>query len=176
MASLIPSLSSIIKLTPRTLRTFSRINQIRNMSSIPKPIRTSNACPPAGPYSQAMKANGMVFVSGQIPADKEGNIITGSIEEVTEAVFANLAAVLKASGSSFNRVVKVNVFLSDMGNFARMNSVYEKYFSGHKPARSCVAVKELPKGVDVEIECIALEDTTPGKTIGRQHGEDDEFN
>jgi reactive intermediate/imine deaminase len=83
-------------------------------------------------------------------------------------VFANLAAVLKASASSFNKVVKVNVFLSNMANFARMNSVYEKYFSGHKPARSCVAVRELPKGVNVEIECIALEDTTPGKHSGVQ--------
>lgn len=133
------------------------------LNSILKPVRTHDACPPAGPYSQAIKANGLVFVSGQIPADKEGNIITGSIEEQTEAVFANLAAVLKASNSSFNKVVKVNAFLSDMANFARMNSVYEKYFSGHKPARSCVAVRELPKGVDVEIECIALEDPTPGK-------------
>jgi 2-iminobutanoate/2-iminopropanoate deaminase len=74
--------------------------------------------------------------------------------------------VLKASHSSFNKVVKVNVFLSDMANFARMNSVYEKYFSGHKPARSCVAVRELPKGVDVEIECIALEDNSPGMVTG----------
>ncbi|KAF8248937.1 YjgF-like protein [Wilcoxina mikolae CBS 423.85] len=136
------------------------------MSSIPKPVRTHDACPPAGPYSQAIKANGLVFVSGQIPADKNGNIITGTIEEETEAVFANLAAVLKASNSSFNKVVKVNVFLSDMANFARMNSVYEKYFSGHKPARSCIAVKELPKSVNVEIECTALEDNTPGKHTG----------
>lgn len=85
---------------------------------------------------------------------------------MTEAVFVNLAAVLKASGSSFNKVVKVNVFLSDMANFDRMNSVYAKHFSSHKPARSCVAVRELPKGVDVEIECIALEDNTPGKKLG----------
>jgi reactive intermediate/imine deaminase len=104
-----------------------------------------------------------VFVSGQIPADKEGNIIKGTIEEQTEAVFANLEAVLKASNSSFNKVVKVNAFLADMKDFARMNAVYEKYFSSHKPARSCVAVRELPKGVDVEIECIALEDTIAEK-------------
>ncbi|KAL7271261.1 hypothetical protein RUND412_005998 [Rhizina undulata] len=118
--------------------------------------------------SQAIKANGLVFVSGQIPADKEGNVITGTIEECTEAVFVNLTAVLKASGSSFNKVLKTTVFLDDMGNFARMNSVYEKYFSSHKPARSCVAVKTLPKGVQVEIECIALEDAEPGKVVGKQ--------
>ncbi|KAI5844860.1 Endoribonuclease L-PSP-domain-containing protein [Tricharina praecox] len=135
------------------------------MSSIPKPVRTHDACPRKNStgISQAIKANGLVFVSGQIPADKTGAIISGTIEEQTEAVFANLSAVLKASNSSFNKVVKVNVFLSDMANFARMNSVYAKYFSGHKPARSCVAVRELPLKVDVEIECIALEDNTPGK-------------
>lgn len=103
-------------------------------------------------------------MSGQIPANNKGEVITGSIEECTEAVFANLAAVLKACGSSFNKVLKTTVFLQDMGDFARMNSVYEKYFSGHKPSRSCVAVKTLPKNVPVEIECIALEDTLPGKT------------
>ena len=109
-----------------------------------------------------------MFVSGQIPADKNGNIVTGTIEEVTEAVFANLAAVLKASNSSFNKVVKVNVFLSDMKYFPNMNTVYAKHFSGHKPARSCVAVKTLPFNVDVEIECIALEDNTPGRGGGGQ--------
>ena len=113
-----------------------------------------------------MKANGLVFLSGQIPMDKTGKLIKGTIEEQTEAVFHNLAAVLAAANSSFNKVIKVNVFLSDMGNFARMNAVYAKYFSSHKPARSCVAVKELPLGVDVEIECIALEDNFPGKHHG----------
>jgi len=106
-----------------------------------------------------MKANGLIFVSGQIPADAEGNVINGTIEECTEAVFANLTAVLKASGSHFNKVLKTTVFITDMDNFAKMNSVYEKYFSGHKPSRSCVAVKQLPKGVPVEIELVALEDT-----------------
>ncbi|TGZ83593.1 YjgF-like protein [Ascodesmis nigricans] len=133
------------------------------MSSIPKPVRTQDACPPAGPYSQAVKANGFVFVSGCIPADKQGNVITGTIEECTEAVFANLEAVLAAAGSSPNRVLKTTVFLADMNDFAAMNSVYEKHFKGFKPARSCVAVKTLPKNVQVEIECIALEDHLPGK-------------
>ncbi|CUS09914.1 unnamed protein product [Tuber aestivum] len=117
-----------------------------------------------------IKANGLVFVSGQIPADNSGNVIEGSIEECTEAVFVNLAAVLKASNSSFNKVLKTTVFLSDMANFTRMNSVYEKHFSGHKPARSCVAVRELPKGVHVEIELVALEDTLPGKAREGGHG------
>lgn len=102
--------------------------------------------------SQAVKANGLVFVSGQIPADKDGNVITGTIEECTEAVFKNLEAVLAAAGSSPNRVMKTTVFLADMNDFAAMNSVYEKHFKGFKPARSCVAVKTLPKGVQVEIE------------------------
>ncbi|RPA97487.1 YjgF-like protein [Choiromyces venosus 120613-1] len=126
------------------------------MSAIPKP-------------SQAIKASGLVFVSGQIPADKHGNVIEGSIEECTEAVFVNLAAVLEASNSSFNKVLKTTVFLSDMADFARMNSVYEKYFSGHKPARSCVAVRELPKGVHIEIELVALEDNVPGKAQKASH-------
>ncbi|CAZ80770.1 unnamed protein product [Tuber melanosporum] len=157
------------------------------MSAIPKPVLTHDAAPRKCPFYRlfssewlidhclpfsfgeyscgalSIKANGLIFVSGQIPADKSGNVIRGSIEECTEAVFVNLASVLKAANSSFNKVLKTTVFLSDMANFARMNSVYEKHFSGHKPARSCVAVRELPKGVDVEIELVALEDTLPGK-------------
>ena len=86
----------------------------------------------------------------------------------------NLAAVLKASNSSFNKVLKTTVFLSDMANFARMNSVYEKHFSGHKPARSCVAVRELPKGVHVEIELVALEDTLLQKAQEGIHGDVEE--
>jgi len=138
-------------------RRFLSTTTTPNMSTILKPVVTKDAAPPAGPYSQAIKANGLIFVSGQIPADTDGNVIEGSIEECTEAVFANLSAVLKASGSHFNKVMKTTVFLDDMGNFAQMNSVYEKYFSSHKPARSCVAVKTLPKGVHVEIELVALE-------------------
>ncbi|KAI5779992.1 Endoribonuclease L-PSP/chorismate mutase-like protein [Geopyxis carbonaria] len=146
----------------------------QNMSSIPKPVYTADAAPPAGPYSQGMRANGCLYVSGQIPADKDGNLVTGTIEECTEAVFANLAAILKAGNSSFNKVIKVAIFLDDMDNFARMNAVYSKYFSGHKPARSCVAVKTLPKNVPIEIELIALEDYTPGKTLGTSVSYDEE--
>lgn len=96
-----------------------------------------------------------IFVSGQIPADTEGNLISGSIAEKTALCCKNISAILEAAGSSMAKVVKVNAFLDDMANFAEMNGEYEKWFS-HKPARSCVAVKQLPKGVPVEIECIAL--------------------
>ncbi|KAH8153732.1 uncharacterized protein LAJ45_02545 [Morchella importuna] len=126
------------------------------MSSI-TPVSTTDAAPAAGPYSQAIKANGLIFCSGQIPADKDGNVVEGTIEEQTDVVFNNMRAVLKAAGSDLSRVVKTSVFLDDMANFARMNAAYEKNFNGHKPARSCVAAKQLPKGVPVEIECIALE-------------------
>ncbi|KAF2196804.1 YjgF-like protein [Delitschia confertaspora ATCC 74209] len=124
------------------------------MSDIQK-VFTANACPPAGPYSQAIIAGPHIFVSGQIPADKEGNLIGGNIANKTEACCENVIAILKEAGSDISRVIKTTVFLDDMGNFAEMNSIYERYFA-HKPARSCVAVKQLPKGVPVEIECIAL--------------------
>jgi len=109
----------------------------------------------AGPYTQAIKANGQVFVSGQIPADASGTLLEGSIADKTAMCCKNIEAILKSAGSEIGKVVKVNVFLTDMANFAEMNSVYEKVFT-HKPARSCVAVYQLPKGVPVEIECIAL--------------------
>ncbi|PGH16936.1 hypothetical protein AJ80_05004 [Polytolypa hystricis UAMH7299] len=118
-------------------------------------VFAKDAPPAAGPYSHAIKANGQVFCSGQIPADQSGNLIEGSIAQKTEQCCKNLAAVLAAAGTSIDRVVKVNVFITDMANFAEMNGTYEKFFA-HKPARSCVAVHQLPKGVPVEIECIAL--------------------
>ncbi|KAL1981702.1 hypothetical protein VTN96DRAFT_2316 [Rasamsonia emersonii] len=120
------------------------------------PVFSKEAAPPAGPYSQAIKANGQIFVSGQIPADSAGNLIEGTIGEKTAACIKNVAAVLEGAGSSLSKVVKVTVFLTDMANFAAMNEVYEKYFT-HKPARSCVAVYQLPKGVPVEIEVVALQ-------------------
>ena len=95
-------------------------------------------------------------MSGQIPADAQGNIVQGDIGTQTEACIANVAAILRAAGSDMAKVVKVNVFLVDMADFAGMNAVYEKHFV-LRPARSCVAVKQLPKGVPVEIECIALQ-------------------
>ncbi|KAK8193615.1 putative L-PSP endoribonuclease family protein [Phyllosticta capitalensis] len=136
------------------LQTPLRQQSIRNMSDMQK-IFTAKACPPAGPYSQAVIVNGQVFVSGQIPADAQGTLIEGSIADKTEASCKNIIAILEEAGSDISRVFKVNVFLDDMANFGEMNGVYEKFFA-HKPARSCVAVKTLPKGVPVEIECIAL--------------------
>ncbi len=120
-----------------------------------KKIFTENAPAAIGPYSQAICAGNIVFTSGQIPINPAtGNVDAVTIEEQTEQVCKNLAAVLEAAGSSFENVIKTTCFLSDMANFAKFNEVYAKYFIG-KPARSCVAVRELPKGVLVEVECIA---------------------
>ncbi|KAB8228109.1 Endoribonuclease L-PSP/chorismate mutase-like protein, partial [Aspergillus alliaceus] len=149
---LVLSSSSTISF-PRIARTQSHI-QIIKMSGM-TPISAAGACPPAGPYSQAIRANGQIFVSGQIPADASGNLVTGNIGELTQACCNNIKAIVEAAGSSVNKIVKVNVFLTDMANFAEMNTTYERFFT-HKPARSCVAVAQLPKGVPVEIECIAL--------------------
>ena len=118
-------------------------------------VYTPNAPEAVGPYSQAMKAGGLVFTSGQIAIDPETNTVHAvTIEEQTEQVCKNLAAVLKAAGSGLDRVVKTVCFLADIGDFAAFNAVYAKYFSS-MPARSCVAVKDLPKGVKVEVEAIA---------------------
>ncbi|KAK5165748.1 uncharacterized protein LTR77_008671 [Saxophila tyrrhenica] len=123
-----------------------------------KTFNTKKATQAIGPYqpkSQAVIAGPHIFVSGQLPADAEGNIVQGSIAEMTTACCENLKNILEDAGSSITRVVKVTAFLTTMDNFAEMNGVYEKYFT-HKPSRSCVAVHQLPKGVPVEIECIAL--------------------
>ncbi|KAI9781276.1 MAG: hypothetical protein M1839_006069 [Geoglossum umbratile] len=128
--------------------------RIQNMSSISR-ISTTDACPPAGPYSQAIAAPPFIFVSGQIPADASGALVQGSIAQQTEACIGNIRAILDAAGSSMDKVVRVGVFLTDMADFAEMNGVYALHFT-HKPARSCVAVKQLPKGVPVEIECVAV--------------------
>lgn len=118
-------------------------------------IYTKNAPDAIGPYSQAIVAGGLVFTSGQIPINPEsGAVEVQTITEQTEQVCKNIKAVLEAAGSSLEKVVKTVCFLSDMGNFAPFNEVYAKYFTG-KPARSCVAVKELPKGVLVEIDTVA---------------------
>jgi reactive intermediate/imine deaminase len=118
-------------------------------------IFTKDAPAALGPYSQAIKTPTAVYCSGQIPLTPEGTFIEGTIGEKTAQCCKNVKAVIEASGSSVSKVVKTTIFLSDMGHFAEMNTEYEKWFS-HKPARSCVAVKTLPKNVDVEIECIAL--------------------
>ncbi|KAI7503635.1 hypothetical protein KC347_g8564 [Hortaea werneckii] len=120
-----------------------------------KTFNTPKSAQPVGPYSQAVIAGPHVFVSGQIPATAEGKLVEGSIADKTTACCEGLKNILEDAGSSISRCVKVTVFLTSMENFAEMNSVYEKYFT-HKPSRSCVAVKELPKGVPVEIEAMAL--------------------
>ena len=118
-------------------------------------IYTPNAPAAIGPYSQAMKVGSLLFTSGQIPINPAtGNIEATTIEEQTEQVCKNLAAVLEAAGTSLEKVVKTTCFLADMGDFAAFNGVYATYFVG-KPARSCVAVKTLPKNVLVEVEVIA---------------------
>lgn len=117
-------------------------------------VFTKGASAPVGPYSQAIKTPFAIFCSGQIPADKDGNLVEGTIQEKTAACIRALEAVLTEAGSSLAKVVKVNAFLADMGDFANFNEEYAKWFT-HKPARSCVAVKTLPKNVDIEIECIA---------------------
>ena len=118
-------------------------------------IYTKNAPDATGPYSQAVKANGLVFTSGQIAINPaSGNVEAVTIEEQTEQVCTNLKNVLEAAGSSLEKSVKTVCFLKNMEDFAAFNAVYGKYFT-EKPARSCVAVKQLPKDVLVEVEVIA---------------------
>lgn len=120
-----------------------------------KHIQTAKAPAAIGPYSQAVASGNLLFTSGQIALDPEtGEVVAGGIEEQTERICKNLSAVLEAAGSSLSKVVKTTCFLADMGDFAAFNAVYGKYFSG-RPARSCVAVKALPKGVLAEVEAIA---------------------
>ena len=118
-------------------------------------VSTEKAPAAIGPYSQAMVVNGLVFTSGQIALNPSTGEVTGNtIEEQAEQVMKNLGEVLKAAGSSYEKAVKTTCFLADMGDFAPFNEIYGKYFTG-KPARSCVAVKTLPKNVLCEVEVIA---------------------
>ncbi len=123
-----------------------------------KEIISTEAAPKAiGPYSQAVRWNGLVFLSGQIPLDPATmQMVPGGVAEQTERVLENLKAVLEASGSSMAKVVKTSVFLKDMGEFAAMNEVYGRYFTENPPARSTVEAARLPRDVRVEIDCIAV--------------------
>jgi 2-iminobutanoate/2-iminopropanoate deaminase len=124
---------------------------------VKEPVQTDKAPKAIGPYSQAIKANGMLFASGQVPIDPaSGEIIQGSIAEQTERVFQNLQAVLAEAGTSLEKVVKTTVFLADLGDFAEMNETYASFFTGVPPARSTVEVSRLPKDARVEIDLIAL--------------------
>ncbi len=119
-------------------------------------IRTEAAPKAIGPYEQAIRVNGLVFTAGQIPLDpKTGNIVEGGIAAQTRRVLENLRAVLEAAGASMESVVKATVFLKNMSDFAAMNEVYAEYFNTAKPARSTVAVAELPRGALVEIDLCA---------------------
>ena len=120
-------------------------------------IQTDQAPAAIGPYSQAIKAGGFVFASGQIPIDPQtGEFVAGGIAEQTERVLKNLAAVLEAAGSTLDQVVKTTVFLADMKEFAAMNEVYGRFFTGATPARATVAAAGLPRDARVEIEAVAL--------------------
>jgi 2-iminobutanoate/2-iminopropanoate deaminase len=124
---------------------------------MPDIIDTKNAPLPIGPYSQAIRANGFVFVSGQIPVSPDtGRVIEGDIEAQTRQVIKNLSAILIAAGSDLKRVVKTTVFLANLDDFPRFNQVYGEYFGDVKPARATVQAARLPKEVLVEIEAIAL--------------------
>lgn len=119
-------------------------------------VSTSKAPAAIGPYSQGIIANGMLFASGQIPIVPEtGEIMEGDIIAQAGQVMVNIGEILKEAGTTYGNVVKTTCFLADMADFAAFNSVYEKYFTG-KPARSCVAVKQLPKNVLCEVEVIAV--------------------
>lgn len=120
-------------------------------------VQTDNAPAAIGPYSQAIKAGGFVFVSGQVAFDpKTGEFVPGGVAEQTEQVLKNVAAVLEASGSSLDQVVKTTVFLADMKEFSAMNEVYARFFSEPPPARATVAAAGLPRDARVEIEVVAL--------------------
>jgi 2-iminobutanoate/2-iminopropanoate deaminase len=140
-----------------------------------KKIISTNEAPAAvGPYSQAVRAGGMVFCAGQIPLDpKSGQIVAGDISVQTRRVMDNITAVLKADGLTFENIVKTTIFLVDLNDFQTVNEIYGSYFKQAPPARSTVQVSALPKGARVEIEVIAMADgsgSSGGKAVGDTSG------
>jgi len=124
-----------------------------------KAVKTSEGPAPQAPYSQAIIANGLVFVSGQGPIDpSSGKIVLGDIKSQTKLVMDNISAILKAAGSSFDKAVKCSVFLRDIKDFGAMNEVYKTYFKGTPPARTTVQAGDIFGGIGVEIDCIAVLD------------------
>jgi 2-iminobutanoate/2-iminopropanoate deaminase len=119
-------------------------------------IATNDAPKAIGPYSQAVRAGNLLFLSGQIPLDPAGELVQGDFAAQTRRVFENLKAVLAAGGATFANVTRATVFLTDLGNFQTLNGIYAEYFGDHKPARSTVGVAALPKGATVEIDLIAV--------------------
>lgn len=128
----------------------------QNNKDMKKVVHTSNAPAAIGPYSQAIEANGMLFISGQIPVDPATGIVPEGITAQTEQVMKNIAAILLEAGYTFDDVVKTTCLLSDIANFGAMNEIYAQYFLVNPPARAAFAVRDLPKGVMVEIETIAV--------------------
>ena len=128
------------------------------MSSIEKQVVATDAAPKAiGPYSQAVRAAGFVFLSGQIPLDPAtGELVQGDIEAQTRRVMQNLAAVLTAAGTSFDRVVRSTIYLVDLGDFTKVNAIYGSHFPKDPPARATVQVAALPKGARIEIDLVAI--------------------
>jgi len=119
-------------------------------------IETKKAPAAVGPYSQAIEVGNLIFTSGQLPIiPQTGDLISDNIEKATQRSLENIKEILEAAGSSLDKVVKVNIFISDMSNFSKVNEVYAKYFTKNKPARSCVEVSKLPKDGIIEIEAIA---------------------
>ncbi len=121
-----------------------------------KQVRTDEAPAAIGPYSQAIVHGGLVYCSGQIALDpSSGTLVQGDVQTETRLVLKNLSAVLNKAGSGLNRVIKVTVFLKDLGDFTAVNQVYAEAFGEHRPARACVEVARLPRDVRVEIDCVA---------------------
>ncbi|QPG75531.1 hypothetical protein FOA43_002886 [Brettanomyces nanus] len=127
------------------------------LSSKVAPVVSTKAPPAAASYSHAIKANGFVYVSGQIPYTPDGKAVKGSFSAQSEQVIKNCIGIVEDANSSLENIVKCNIFLTDISKFGEFNKVYSKYFNSHKPARSCVAVKDLPLGCPLEMEVIAVE-------------------
>ncbi len=120
-------------------------------------LSTEKAAAAVGPYSQGVKGNNMIFTSGQLPVDmKTGEVSTGDIQRETRLCLDSVKEVLAAGNASLDDLIKVTVFVTDIGDFAAINEVYAEYFTNHKPARSLVEVSKLPKGANIEIEAIAV--------------------
>ena len=122
-------------------------------------ISSKDAPTAIGPYSQAVVVNGFLYTSGQIPMNEKGIIVAEDVVNQAHQVMKNLFYLLEAGGSHFNDVIKTTIFLTDMDDFEKVNEVYSHYFGHHKPARSTIAVKSLPRDVKIEIECVALANT-----------------
>ncbi|KAF9630939.1 YjgF-like protein [Lasiodiplodia theobromae] len=126
------------------------------MSDIIETVFTPESVAPIGPYSQAVKANGLVFVSGMMPATKDGKQVEGSVAEKTHQMCRNARAVLEAAGSGLGKAVKVTVYFANLDDFQEMNEVYAEYFP-HKPARSAIEARRLPAGTSIEMDIIAIQ-------------------